>query len=87
MTSDFPAGQLEGMRAARLVYTPYGRLITSGRGHFVDLWDPQSQTQLATLQGHSGQVIGIAVSPDGKWIASSGEDHEVRVWLMPPSQK
>ena len=87
MTSDFSAGQLEGMRAARMVFAPDGRLVTSGRGHFVDLWNPQSQTHLATFRGHSGQVIGIAVSPDGKWIASSGEDHEVRVWRMPPSQK
>jgi len=35
---------------------------------------------LMTLRGHSDGVFGMAVSPDGKRIVSSGVDKTIRVW-------
>jgi WD40 repeat protein len=38
------------------------------------------RTELRTMDGHEGPVETIAISPDGKLIASGGKDQTVRIW-------
>jgi len=38
------------------------------------------------LLGHQGPVQTVTISPDGRWIASSG-DGEIRLWPMPDLEK
>ncbi len=32
------------------------------------------------FQGHSGPVYGMAVSPDGRWLATASADQTIRLW-------
>jgi WD40 repeat protein len=47
------------------------------------LGDPQ----LPTLSGHSGRVIGVAYSQNGKRLASAGTDKSVKVWDLAKRQE
>ena len=74
--------------------TPDGkRAISAGDDHVLHCWSLESADRISssgtvnlnnnvTLKGHTGWVIAVAVTPDGRHAISGGSDGELRKWCL-----
>jgi WD40 repeat protein len=68
-----------------LVVSPDGRtLFSGGNDRLVHVWDLASQTEIATLEGHSGVIRKVCLSADGSILATCADTasggSEVFLW-------
>jgi WD40 repeat protein len=71
-----------------LVYSKDGKtLISANKAVFnrtiddgLRLWDAATGQEVAKLDGHKGNVHALALTPDGKILASAGSDRTIRLW-------
>ena len=64
-----------------LTFTPDSKQLVTG-GTAVKVWDPVSGTCLKTFEGHTDEIYGVDVSPDGKYIASASNDKTIKLWAL-----
>lgn len=66
-----------------IAFTPDGKtLLTASGDGTLKLWDATTGESLRAFPGHTGEVSGVFVTPDGTRAVSAG-DHTIRVWSMP----
>jgi cytochrome c len=65
-----------------VAFGPFGRIITGGEDGRIALWAPGGETPVRVLTGHTAPIVALAVSPDGKLLASASWDHTIRLWPL-----
>jgi cytochrome c len=65
-----------------VAFGPNNRIFTAGNDGRLALWAPGGQIPVRALEGHTGPILGLAISPDSKFIASASADRTIRIWPL-----
>ncbi len=73
---------LEGHNAAvkRVLFVGNDLAASAGDDFAIEIWDLKTATHKFRLEGHLGQVMGLAASEDRSVLASASWDGTVRLW-------
>ena len=78
-----PLGKLDtGESVKTLVWLPGNRYLicaTASQSE-LQLWDTQTSQRIARVPGHTKPINTVALSRDGRTLATASEDHDVILW-------
>jgi serine/threonine protein kinase len=70
----------QGLRA--LAFSADGHLLASaGSGNKnVKIWNVDTHEQVGVLPGYDNDVLALAISSDGRFLASGGREGQIKIW-------
>ena len=70
----------------RWCFPPDGKRLASAHGKRVRMWKTDTWKEVHAGTGHREPVKAVAVSPDGKTIATGSRDRSIILWSWPEAK-
>lgn len=67
-----------------ITFSSNGHLLASASSTMIQLWDGQSNTCVARLDGHTGAIQTLMFHTDGTLLLSGSQDTTLKLWLKRP---
>lgn len=77
-----PAQQPAQPKQPPSITSPDGKRAVVAKGNQLSVYDVQTQKEIIRMIGHQAPVSALGMSPDGKLLASGGEDGRINLWDM-----
>jgi WD40 repeat protein len=69
-------------RPTAFAVSQLGTLLATGHGNTIQRWDLVTRQPLPPLMGHTDLITALAISPDGRLLASSSLDRTIKLWEL-----